>query len=201
MALSSVDEFVRGLCAIPKERFTIPGVAEFLQRTPVDPETLTPYLGWEPTHYTRNLIYRCELFELMAICWDVGQASRIHNHQGQNCWMAAPIGRLVVQNYEVAEQDEARGYCRLREADRVELDAAHPAFVHPDRPIHVVENPREHGDRAATLHVYSLPYDHCLVYSLDTSTCADVPLFFDTEYGRPAPPRLTAPPPGERKES
>ena len=27
--------------------------------------------------------------------------SSIHNHKGQNCWMAAPMGKLAVQNYRV----------------------------------------------------------------------------------------------------
>jgi len=28
------------------------------------------------SHYTRNLIYKCELFEVMAICWEIGHVSR-----------------------------------------------------------------------------------------------------------------------------
>jgi hypothetical protein len=38
----------------------------------------------------------------MTICWEIGQASRIHNHRDQNCWMSAPIGRLKVQNFRAS---------------------------------------------------------------------------------------------------
>lgn len=182
--MRTITEFVAGLCEIPETHFTIERVEEYLKTSPVEPGSLSPYLHFEATHYTRNLIHRCELFELMAICWDVGQASPVHNHAGQNCWMAAPIGRLVVQNYAVVETD-GRDYWRLREADKDVMQAERPAHVAPESPIHAVLNPAEHGERAVSLHVYSRPYDRCLVYSLESATCREVPLFFDTVFGEP----------------
>lgn len=184
--MKTIAEFVAGLSAIPEREFTIDGVERYLRNTPVEPTSLAPYLNFAPTHYTRNLIQRTELYELMTICWEVGQASPIHNHAGQNCWMATPIGRLVIQNYEIVETD-GKEYCRLREADRQEMEAGRPAHVAPERPVHAVLNPAAHGARAVSLHVYSRPYDRCLVYSLQDSTCREVPLFFDTMYGRAAP--------------
>ena len=59
------------------------------------------------------------------------------------------------------------------------------SFVDPDNPIHAVLNLAEFGERATSLHIYSRPYDHCLVYSLEAKSCRDVPLFYDSEYGRP----------------
>ena len=50
----------------------------FLQQTPVEADSLAPYLTWHRQHYTRNLIDRTPLYELMAICWEVGQASSVH---------------------------------------------------------------------------------------------------------------------------
>jgi cysteine dioxygenase len=181
----SIERFTEGLGRIGEAAFTHERVHEFLAENPVDPASLAPYLHYTATHYTRNLIHRTPLFELMAICWEVGQVSRIHNHAGQRCWMAVPIGRLAVQNYEVVRQDGATGFCELREANRLEMDPAHPAHVESERPVHAVLNLREYGARATSLHVYSKPYDRCLVYDLQGQTCANVPLFFDTEHGRP----------------
>ncbi len=81
----------------------------FLQQTPVEADTLAPYLTWDRQHYTRNLIDRTPLYELMAICWEVGQASSVHNHRDQNCWMAVPVGRLQVENFHLVHQDLASG--------------------------------------------------------------------------------------------
>jgi cysteine dioxygenase len=179
-----LQEFIDGLCAIAPGAFTVDRVARFTEETPVAPDSLTPYLFFEPTHYTRNLIYRCDLFELMAICWEVGQSSRIHNHQDQNCWMTVPMGRLAVQNYEVEAQDPARGYCELREANRLLMDASHPSHVEQELPVHAVLNLPEFQERAVSLHVYSHPYDRCLVYTPEKNTYCEVPLFFDSEYGK-----------------
>ncbi|HEY6546585.1 MAG TPA: cysteine dioxygenase family protein [Vicinamibacteria bacterium] len=181
-----IDAFARELRALPSSDFTLEGVDTFLRANPVEPSSLAPYLHYEATHYTRHLIDRCERYELLAICWEVGQASSIHNHSGQRCWMTAPIGRLAVQNYKALRQDEATGFCELVETDRVDMDSAHPAFVRPEEPIHAVLNLSEFAARATSLHVYSLPYDRCLVYSKEAQTCREIPLFFDTEYGRPA---------------
>jgi cysteine dioxygenase len=125
------------------------------------------------------------MFELMAICWDVGQVSRIHNHAGQQCWMAVPFGRLDVQNYEIVSMDGKTGYCELKEANRFTMDPDHPGHVAAELPVHAVLNPASYAARAASLHVYSRPYDRCLVYSLEGKSFMEVPLFFDTEFGKP----------------
>jgi cysteine dioxygenase len=182
----TIGQFIDALCAIPAADFQHQPVGACIAASPVEPASLQRYLRFEATHYTRNLIYKCDHFELMAVCWEVGQASRIHNHQGQNCWMAVPVGRLAVQNYEVVRMDD-RGFCELREANRVEMDPAHPSFVEPEMPVHSVLNLPEYGQRAISLHVYSYPYDHCLVYDLQGQTYMDVPLFYDSVYGERTP--------------
>jgi len=180
----TVEQFIEGLCAIEDMDFTVPRVAGYVRENLVDPASLAPYLLYSPTHYTRNLIYKCDLFELIAICWEVGQRSLIHNHQNQNCWMAAPIGRLAVQNYELIRADEESSFCEPRETDRIVMDPKNPSFVDPERPIHSVLNLPEYGQQATSLHIYSRPYSHCLVYSPEKKSYRDVPLFYDTEYGR-----------------
>ena len=184
--MEHVDRFVEGLCRIPEGEFTLPTVARYLEDNRVDPESLKPYLFFETTHYTRNLIYKCALFELLAICWETGQVSRIHNHQDQNCWMGVPLGKLAVQNYDVVKA-EGPGHCQLREAERLVMDPGHPSYVDNDRPIHAVLNLPEYGGRAVSLHVYSRPYETCLVYSLAEGTYREVPLFYDSEYGKATP--------------
>lgn len=186
-ATVAIDDFVKRLSTIPAQDFTIPRVLEFAQQNPVSPETLKPYLFYAKSHYTRNLIYKCELFEVMAICWEVGQVSRIHNHRGQNCWMAAPVGRLRVQNFEVRDRDEKRGTCCLVPTDFYDMDPLHPGVVQPEQPVHQVLNLEEFGQRAASIHIYSYPYSSCEVYLTDKGTYSDVPLHYSSEYGKLSP--------------
>ena len=158
----------------------------FLQEIPVDSESLTPYLTWDRQHYTRNLIDRTPLYELMAICWEVGQASSVHNHRDQNCWMTVPIGRLLVENFHLVSQDVERGVSHLTPTDTVEMNPSRPCAVDPTDPVHRVVNPRHFSERAVSLHIYSRPFDTCVVYSPEQGTCGVIKLHYNTVFGKPA---------------
>ena len=102
----AILEFVLALRKFPQQAFEQPGeILAFLHENPVMPETLRPYLSWDRQHYTRNLIDKTPLFELIALCWEPGQVSSVHNHRDQNCWMLTPTGRLRVENFRTLAQD------------------------------------------------------------------------------------------------
>ncbi len=181
----AIDEFVSLLRELPQDAFVGTGrVLRLMREAPVDPESLTPYLTWSRQHYTRNLIDKTPLYELMAICWEVGQASSVHNHQDQNCWMAVPIGRLLVENFHLKSQQLELGKCELSAADTVEMNPANPCVVDPKEPVHRVVNSESFGQRAVSLHVYSRPFDSCIVYSPAQGTCGEIKLHYATEFGR-----------------
>jgi cysteine dioxygenase len=181
----SIDNFVSELRKFPESAFdAIDQILSFLQQNPVAPDTLAPYLMWDRQHYTRNLVDKTPLYELVAICWEIGQASSVHNHRGQNCWMAAPVGRLLVENYHLVSQDLDKGRCHLDPSNTVEMNATQPCAVDPKEPVHRVLNPREFNQRAITLHVYSRPFDSCVVYSPEQSVCGEIKLHYNSEYGK-----------------
>lgn len=184
IGLSSIQDLVQQLRKLDVAVFdeTEP-LRRLLQHKPVDVDSLAPYLTWDRQHYTRNLIDRTPLYELMAICWEVGQASSVHNHRDQNCWMAVPMGRLRVENFHLVRQDIARGSCQLEPLNTIEMNLAEPRAVNPADPVHRVVNPREFDQRAVSLHVYSRPFDTCVVYSPEQGTCGEIELHFNTEYG------------------
>jgi cysteine dioxygenase len=181
----SIEEFVTGLRKLREANFTgVAGTLRYITANPVDAESLAPYLFWNAQHYTRNLIDKTDLYELLAICWDVGMRSSIHNHKGQNRWMAAPIGRLAVQNYRVISEDLATQCCEIVPTNLVEITSAQPVAVDPLNPVHDVRNCREWGERAASLHVYSRPFDSCVVYSVEQGTCGQIGLSYTSMHGK-----------------
>ncbi|HEV3375268.1 MAG TPA: cysteine dioxygenase family protein [Candidatus Acidoferrum sp.] len=180
----NITDWVKGLACIPEREFTLANVQDYILRHSVRPETLDKYLFFSKGNYTRNLIFKNDVFECMTICWEVGQVSRIHNHRDQNCWMAAPIGRLKVQNFRVDERDASHGTCRIVPTDIYEMDAAHPAYVNPLEPVHQVLNLPEFKQRAVSIHIYSKPFDSCEVYLREKGTYSDVPLHYTSEYGK-----------------
>jgi cysteine dioxygenase len=182
--LCSMEEFAHQLASLPEPSFdNVQSLLQVIRTRSVDPDTLAPYLSWDKQHYTRNLIHKTDLFALMAICWEPGQGSSIHDHRGQNCWMVVPIGRLQVQNYRVLFERVDEGKCALETTDTIEMNATAPAAVDPLNPVHCVYNPAEFKQRAVSLHVYSRPFDECVVYSEERGTCGVINLEYTTEYG------------------
>jgi len=183
----SIQDFVSQLHRFPEKSFVhTDEILAFLERTSVAPDTLSPYLTWDRQHYTRNLIDKTPLYELIAICWEVGQASSVHNHRDQNCWMSAPIGRLQVENFHLISQDIDRGRSQLTPTDIIEMNSAHPCAVNPADPVHRVVNANNFGERAVSLHIYSRPFDSCVVYSPEQGTCGVIKLHYTTVFGKPA---------------
>lgn len=180
----AIQDWVQRLAVIPERDFTLERVQQYVLEHRILAESLHPYLFFSKGNYTRNLIFKNDVFECMTICWDIGQASRIHNHRDQNCWMAVPIGRLRVQNFRVEDRDASRSACRLVPTDAFDMDPEHPAAVNPLEPVHQVLNLEEFGHRAVSIHVYSKPFDSCEIYLKEKGTYMDVPLHYTSEYGK-----------------
>jgi cysteine dioxygenase len=174
----SIEKLTNGLRTIPDNDFTCDNVYRFLSENPVDVDTISRYFFWSESFYTRNLIYKDDRFEMMAICWEKGQASRIHNHSEQRCWMMVPVGRLKGQNFAVESMNEDSGYCKLVETEAFELADCLAAKVELEQPIHQILNLAEYNERAVSIHIYSKPFETCISYCRDTDTFKTVNLCY-----------------------
>ena len=186
-----IQEFIEGIKA--PRHFTPAEVYEYLKSHVVQPDSLRPYLFFSQATYTRNLIFKNDLFELLALCWESGQVSRIHNHRDQQCWMAVPIGKLQVQDYRVLDRDAEKKTCRLEPSRSYPITPTQPAEVDANEPVHQVLNLPEFGGRAVSLHIYSKPFDSCEIYSLEKGNYCDVPLYYTSEYGKLCAGELAVP--------
>ena len=184
MKTVKVETLIEGLCQMADADFTCDNVYHFLAQNPVDIDSIAKYLHWSEKFYTRNLIFKNERFEMMALCWNKGQVSRIHNHADQMCWMTVPLGKLRGQNFSVREIDQAKGFCRLKETDNFDLSDCLTAKVELEEPIHQILNLPEFESRAVSLHIYSKPFDTCLSYCRETDTFKEVPLFYTSVDGK-----------------
>jgi cysteine dioxygenase len=180
----SIEDFAKRLAAIPEAEFTHHNVLQFTHNNVVDSASLNPYLWFSDYHYTRNLVLKTDLFELIAICWEVGQKSPIHNHRDQNCWMAIPYGKLQVHNFVLVQKEPSTRFCELRSSGQIVIDPENPTEVDPEEPIHQVLNLSSFASKAVSLHIYSRPFDSCEVYDLKEKRYEDVPLINTTEYGK-----------------
>ncbi|MDP6763333.1 MAG: cysteine dioxygenase family protein [Planctomycetota bacterium] len=114
--------------------------------------------------YTRNLIYKDEHYELLALCWSAGQESPIHNHMGQRCWMGVLEGRV-----EEVQYDHPAGEGPLVEKGTRTFEPGQVAFISDEIGLHLVR-PAD-GRPAVSLHLYARPFATCRGY--DPATGAE----------------------------
>lgn len=184
MKTVKIENLIEGLREIADADFTCENVYQYLAKNPVEIDSIAPYFFWSEKFYTRNLIYKDERFEMMAVCWEKGQVSRIHNHAEQQCWMSVPVGKLRGQNFSVLEIDENKGFCRLKETDCFDLSDCLAAKVELDEPVHQILNLPEFDRRAVSIHIYSKPFNKCLSYCRETDTFKEVPLYYTSVNGQ-----------------
>src|SRR5664279_2475996 len=89
----SVHEWLEGIAVIPMADFTRDNVRRYMSLNAIHRSTLQPYVFFSSKRYARNLIFKNEVFECVAMCWDIGQASSIHDHNDKLGWMCLAEGR------------------------------------------------------------------------------------------------------------
>jgi len=180
VAVEGVVETLRG---VPPAHFQPGEVCARLRGLLLDGATLAPYLHFAPRRYTRNLIYRDDIFELIALCWDPRTQSPIHNHSGQLCWLSIQHGALRLENFLSLDGPGPGQDIRLvpnggiPRAPEGVLD-----LQQGDNGIHRVSNPFD--ERAVSLHVYSRPYDTCIAYDPAARTAREMRLFYHSISGK-----------------
>jgi cysteine dioxygenase len=178
----AVEGIVQTLRGVPPPRFKPGEVCELLRGISVRPETLDPYLHFEPGRYTRNLIYRDHLFELLALCWEPGSSSPIHNHSNQLCWLAVHEGALRLDNFHSLDGPGPGDGIRLVPNGGIERAPVGCVDLQQGSDgIHRVSNP--FATRAVSLHVYSRPYDRCLAYDPVAQTAREIRLVYHSVGG------------------
>jgi len=124
------------------------------------------YLHFRETFYTRNLICRTEDFELLALCWEPGQITPIHDHADSEGWMYGLAGEVEEVRYR-CETPEG-GPARVTRIEDGRVGVGKVAHINDDIAWHTVGNPT--GERAVSLHLYSPPIDSCRWYDTDSAT-------------------------------
>lgn len=178
----TIEKFLRELESLAARGLATREVHEYLLGTLIEPASLETYVSFRPDRYTRNLVYISDLFELLVICWGIGQKAPIHGHEGERCWSRVERGTLCFTNYrEVSEKPLVLE--KLAEP-------LHGIRGHLDGPadIHEVENLASFGEKAVSLHLYSRPYSECEIYDLAQGKKQRLRLAYDTMFGKPVSP-------------
>lgn len=182
---TSIRDFIEGLRRLKDDTITKSRVAEFVAAAHIQVEALSPYIFWRDSAYTRNLIYRDEMFEVMAICWGPGQKTPVHTHNGQLGWMTVVQGEILTHQYRylrcsAPENQNVVGMDCLAGAHDVELEYLNTVVCANDgqvvtvdklQSIHQIENADPARSGCVSLHVYSKPFDSCVAFDTKKHLC------------------------------
>ncbi len=120
------------------------------------------FAHFQPDCYARNLVRGCELFELLVICWRGDQASPIHDHQGQRCWMAVLEGSIRETQFQLPGAGE-RG---LKPGPERVFRPGSVGFISDEIALHEIAPADERS--AVTLHLYSRPIRECRIFDRES---------------------------------
>ena len=183
--LIGIDDFVERLKSFEGGPITRDAVLELCDGIQIRDESLAPYLLFEEKFYTRNLIYRDPLFEVMTICWQPGQRTAVHTHNGQLCWMIPQRGALRVVDYkwlgcDHPENQNVVGLDCLAGSEHIQLDRIREVDAYAGGPvltadklqtIHQLFNAGDPNERAVSIHIYSRPIDSCVAFDMQNNRC------------------------------
>lgn len=123
-------------------------------------EDLAPYAFFSDQCYTRNCIERTEDYELILLCWEEGQDTPIHCHNGEECWVYLAEGKLREQRF----QDNGH---QLQKTADVSMTEERLSYMNDDLGFHSLHNIAE--KRSMSLHLYVSPIDQCRVFDEETT--------------------------------
>lgn len=138
-----------------------------LRRLKVEPEELSPHLGFKPHTYTRHRVFRNQLCEMLVLCWMPGQRTAIHDHNGSYGAIRICEGSMTE---EIFALDEA-GKVAATETHRRAAGEVTGTDV-PD--IHRIGSDEDGAERMITIHVYAPPLRVINTYQLgsaEVGTC------------------------------
>jgi cysteine dioxygenase len=120
-------------------------------------EELAPYTYWDKEEYTRNCVERTDDYELLLLCWDIGQKTPIHCHNEQECWVYVAQGEIEEVRYKwdgISPQPEV-----ISEGIAVRGNLS---YMNDDMGYHTLENIGE--GRAMSLHLYVKAITECTIW-------------------------------------
>jgi cysteine dioxygenase len=128
-----------------------------LQRLIVTDQEIAKHASFSEHRYSRNLVVRDKVFEILIICWKSGQRSLIHDHRGSFGVVKVIRGILTESVFTPALNGmiKAMGSREYRAGD---------VQVEDQATIHQVSN-LQHDD-AISLHVYVPPLSGMNIYRL-----------------------------------
>ncbi|WP_052461003.1 cysteine dioxygenase [Psychroserpens mesophilus] len=128
--------------------------------------------SWSSEKYTRNCIFKDHQFELILLCWNKGQETKIHNHSSEDCWVYLLKGEMEEVFYSLDNSN-----C-LKEEFSQTIVPHQLSFMNDNLGFHKLRNSFE--GQSLSLHVYAKPIEQCDFYCETSEQFIEKQLRYDT---------------------
>ena len=170
---TGINARVRGLVQRLDEAMTPPddagrcrGVKKVLEETfAAGTDFLEPrFLEPNPNRYARRLVYRDpqDRYTVLAMVWNTGQATPLHDHAGIWCVECVYQGQIRVTSYACHGGDPERDIVQFKQETVILAGVDKAGALIPPFEYHMLENAG--SAPAVTLHVYGGEMTHCHIF-------------------------------------
>jgi cysteine dioxygenase len=172
-------EWIEGLAA-QLDMDADQSIGAFLGSYRIRAESVRPWLLLDSNRYTRSLLLDSARWQCVLMCWNSGQRTPVHDHNGLPAWATLVIGSLGVRDFVVAPARPDRSIFQVEESGSVTLDGgAIDCPAHAEAGVHEVRNASASSQCAVSVHIYRQPMKCCGTYDPATGRYQRVPLSFD----------------------
>jgi len=169
-----IDDFFDEFCKSKDRNY-----AGLLAKHGINEEALISYARWAPNRYQRVCLNRTNNMELVLLCWNKGQGTPVHNHDGKECWVHVVKGDFEDHLYT---SDLPKTFIETRY-----VSAGESTYMTDEIGSHSLHNVS--GELALTLHCYAKPIDECEVYDADTSNVEIKYMEYDYDFSGCSSPK------------
>ncbi len=122
------------------------------------------FLVPNPERYARRLVHRDpeNRYTVLAMVWNTGQGTPLHDHAGIWCVECVYAGRIKVTSYNCHGGDPERDLVQFQQETVVHAGVGQAGALIPPFEYHVLENASDQP--TVTLHVYGGELDHCHIF-------------------------------------
>jgi len=128
--------------------------------------------SWSSQKYTRNCMYKDARFELILLCWDEGQETSIHDHDGEDCWVYLLNGKMEEIFYSLDESSN------LKEEHSQSILPNQLSFMNDRVGYHRLRNSNK--GQSMSLHLYAKPIEQCNFFCEESKQFIERKLNYDT---------------------
>ncbi len=146
--------------------------SKIANRLALSKEELRTLAVFSEERYTRVCIARTDNYELLLLGWNAHQATLIHGHDQQACWVHFVEGEFIEELYSFNSDN------RQMVKNKTQIVAeGKTTFMEDEMGYHSLINTSD--SKALSLHLYVKPIDSCVIFDEDQQAFVASDLEYD----------------------